>query len=60
MPYKREGRRVLKQVSGRWTLEKEHPTEEAAQRHLTALNINVTLPEKHPGIAARLREQRKK
>lgn len=44
MPYRREGSVVYVKKNDRWEVLKRHSSAEKAQKHLTALNINVEAP----------------
>jgi len=46
MPYKRISSTVYKLKNREWVVVKKHPDELKAQRHLTALRINVEAKEK--------------
>lgn len=46
MPYRRVGNRVEKYEDGRWKLVKNHESARKAQKHVTALRINVEAKEK--------------
>lgn len=46
MPYRRVGTTVEKKEGGKWVTVKTHPSVKKAEKHLTALNINVTAKEK--------------
>ena len=59
MPYKLKkvnGYKAVNKRTGK-AMSKSAKSKSAAKRHVTALNINVTLKEKHPGIYRRLKRK---
>lgn len=57
-PYKIKKVDGFKVFHGSKAKSKKPKSKSAAKRHLTALNINVTLKEKHPGIYRKLKRKR--
>lgn len=60
MPYKLKkvnGYKAINKRTGR-AMSRKAKSKSAAKRHVTALNINVTLKEKHPGIYRKLKRKR--
>lgn len=58
MPYKIKKVDGHKVFHGGKAMSKAPKSKAAAKRHLTALNINVTLKEKHPSIYRKLKRKR--
>lgn len=58
MPYKIKKVDGYKVFHGSKAKSKAPKSESAAKRHLTALNINVTLKEKHPSIYRKLKKKK--
>lgn len=61
MPYKIKrvnGYKVVNKRTGR-AMSKKAKSKRAAKRHLTALNINVTLKERHPKLYRKLKRKKR-
>jgi len=59
MPYKAKkvnGWKAVNKKTGR-AMSKKSKSKKAAQRHATALNINVTLKEKHPKLYKKIKRK---
>jgi len=59
MPYKLKkvnGYKVVNKRTGR-AMSKKAKSKKAAKRHLTALNINVTLKERHPKLYKKVKRK---
>ena len=57
MPYRIKKVNGHKVFRGSKAMSKKSKSIGAAKRHLTALNINVTLKEKHPSIYRKLKKK---